>query len=92
MQRLEPACACSRCMEPARASPFLATHAPQVDAPRVRIAPSWQPVLAGILGAAAEALGLGDAKAVNSRLYQLLLYEQVGVRLVWFSFVWLALA
>jgi hypothetical protein len=49
---------------------------PQVDAAKVHIAPSWQPVLDNILRVAAEALGISDAGHISANLYKLLLYEE----------------
>jgi hypothetical protein len=52
----------------------------QVDAARVTIGASWQPVLRRAVQQVAQQLGLPDgaAASIDARLYKLLLYEQGG--------------
>jgi hypothetical protein len=52
----------------------------QVDAARVTIGTSWEPVLRRAVRQVAEQLGLPEASAasIDARLYKLLLYEQGG--------------
>jgi hypothetical protein len=54
----------------------------QVDASRVNISSSWQPVLQAAVADVARALDIADSasSAINlkARLYKLLLYEQGG--------------
>ncbi len=51
----------------------------QVDASKVAIGPSWQPVLQQLVAQVAVGLGLGQqAGGVAAQLYKLLLYERGG--------------
>jgi hypothetical protein len=57
-----------------------AAAAAQVDAARIAIGASWQPVLRRAVHQVAEQLGLpeGSASSIDARLYKLLLYEEGG--------------